>query len=472
MNDPQDQKRHVTAPEDRVPIRDKILYGSGSFADMTFQWTLIAFALPILNIELGFSPWIIGLVLAVTRIWDAVTDPLMGSISDNTRTRYGRRRPYIGVGAILCGLFFISIWFVPQNISDWQFFFYFLVTSILFYTSFTVFSVPLYAMGYEMSPDFHERTKIMGVRIFSNSLNGIILFPWFLAFIHLSIWSDSVEGIRMTGLGIGLLMMVLGLIPALTLKEKVKTYVEKQERVSVLKSLKFTFGCKPYVFLIAAFFIALFAYNTVATIYVYPLKYLVCAGDDARYSFWVGWIEASHHISTLCVLIPITLLSKRIGKRMACILAPLFLIVGSLAYLVCFIPDMPWLVVVPRALVAMGWAGLFVLVPSMIADVVDYDEQQTGTRREGMFGAVHFWVIKLALAFALLTTGLIVEFSGFDIDLGINQPEGAMNNIIWLLGILPTIGAAIAFYCIYRYSLTEEKMHGIRAELEERRGVS
>ena len=472
MNDSNDQKQSVTAPEDRVPLKDKILYGSGSFADMTFQWTLIAFALPILNLELGFSPVVIGLVLAITRIWDAVTDPLMGSISDNTRTRFGRRRPYIGVGAILCGLFFISIWFVPEGISDTQFFFYFLITSILFYTSFTIFSVPLYAMGYEMSPDVHERTKMMGVRIFSNSLNGIILFPWFLAFIHLSFWSSSTEGIRMTGLGIGILMMVLGLVPALTLKEKVKTYLEKQERVSVFKSLNFTFKCKPYVFLIVAFFAALFAYNTVATTYVYPLKYLACAGDDAKFSFWFGWIEASHHISTLCVLIPITLFSKRIGKRMVCIMAPIFLIVGSLAYLFCFVPDKPWLVLVPRVIVAMGWAGLFVLVPSMIADVVDYDEQQTGTRREGMFGAVHFWVIKLALAFALLSTGFVVEFSGFNVDLGMNQADGTMNNIILMLGTLPTIGAAIAIYCIYRYSLTEKKMLGIREKLEERRGVS
>jgi GPH family glycoside/pentoside/hexuronide:cation symporter len=128
MNDSQDQKQHVTAPEDRVPLKNKVLYGSGSFADMTFQWTLIAFALPIFNMELGFSPWVIGLVLGITRIWDAVTDPLMGSISDNTRTRFGRRRPYIFVGAILCGIFFSAIWWVPQGISDTQFFFLFRFT--------------------------------------------------------------------------------------------------------------------------------------------------------------------------------------------------------------------------------------------------------------------------------------------------------------------------------------------------------
>lgn len=465
-------KYHVTAPEDKISLGKKILYGSGSFADMTFQWTLIAFALPIFNMELGYSPVIIGTVLAITRIWDAVTDPLMGSISDNARTRFGRRRPFIGAGAILSGLSFISLWFIPPGLSDTLFFTYFVIASILFYTSFTVFSVPLYAMGYEMSPDFHERTKMMGVRIFSNSLNGIILFPWFLLLVQSPFWSDPVEGIRMVGLGIGLLMIVLGLVPALTLKEKVKEYVEKQERVSVFKSMKFTFACKPFVFLILAFFVALFAYNIVATTYVYPLRYYVCGGDAERFSFWFGWIEASHHISTLLMLAPIAVLSRRMGKRVTAILAPAFLILGSIAYLFCFVPDMPWLVLIPRVLIAMGIAGLFVLVPSMIADVVDYDEMRTGTRREGMFGAVHFWVLKLALAFALAATGYIVNATGFRVDLGVNQPDGTIDNMILLLGVVPVIGAALAMYLISRYTLTEDKMYKMRAELEKRRGVS
>lgn len=467
-----DKVKYISPPNDKVSLKQKILYGSGSFADMTFQWTLIAFALPIFNMELGYSPAIIGTVLAITRIWDSVTDPLMGSISDNARTKYGRRRPFIAVGAILSGLFFMSIWFIPSGLSDTMFFIYFVILSILFYTAFTVFSVPLYAMGYEMSSDFHERTKMMSVRIFANSLNGIILFPWFLLLIQLPYWSGPEQGIKMVGVGVGLLMIVLGLIPALTLKEKVKKFVDNQERVSVFQSIKFTFSCRPFVFLIIAFFAALFAYNTVATTYVYPLRYYVCNGDAALFSFWFGWIEASHHIATVAVLVPISFLSRSLGKRIACTIAPVFLILGSITYLFCFIPGMPWLVLIPRVLIAVGIAGLFVLIPSMIADVVDYDELQTGTRREGMFGAVHFWVLKLALAIALLITGYIVEATGFVVDLGVNQPDGTIDNMILLLGIIPVIGAGVAIYCISRYSLTEDKMLMMRSELEKRRGVN
>ncbi len=471
MNDKGNTK-HVIAPEDKVSLGKKILYGSGWFAEMTFQWTLVAFALTIFNMELGYSPLLIGVVLAITRIWDAVTDPLMGSISDNFRSIFGRRRPFIGTGAILAGIFFIAIWFIPSGLSDTTFFITFLVLSLLFYTSFTLFSVPLLALGYEMSADPHERTNLMNVRVFANSFNGIFMFSWFMTLILSNFWSGPEQGIRMVGLGFGLLMMILGLIPALTLKEKTKSYVKNQEKINVLKSIKFTFACKPFVFLVIAFFTALFAYNIVATAYIYPLRYYVLGDDGALFGKWNGMIEASHHIATVLMLWPISVLSKRYGKRIICLVAPIFFVLGSLANFFCYVPDLPYLVLIPRFLVAVGIAGLFVLVPSMIADVVDYDEMKTGTRREGMFGAIFSWFLKLALAIALLINGYIIDGLGVDNSLGVNQPEGSMQAIINLLAIVPVIGAVFAFYCIFKYTLSEDKMYALRTELEKRRGVN
>ena len=106
----------------------------------------------------------------------------------------------------------------------------------------------------------------------------------------------------------------------------------------------------------------------------------------------------------------------------------------------------------------------------MIADVVDYDESTTGTRREGMFGAVHFWVIKLGFAVGFMASGYILAGTGFDIDLE-TQLEGAVENIILLLAIIPAIGGAVAIYFISRYSLTEDQSYSMREELEKRRGV-
>ena len=126
---------HNIAPEDKVSLGKKFLYGCGSFADMTFQWTLVAFALAIFNMELGYSAVLVGTVLAITRLWDAVTDPLMGSISDNFRGKFGRRRPFIGVGAVLAGVFFIAIWFIPSGLSNTTFFITFLSLNVLIFGS-------------------------------------------------------------------------------------------------------------------------------------------------------------------------------------------------------------------------------------------------------------------------------------------------------------------------------------------------
>ena len=202
------------------------------------------------------------------------------------------------------------------------------------------------------------------------------------------------------------------------------------------------------------------------------LRYFVLKGDSEAFGGWFSSIEASHHVATLLMLWPIAQLSKRIGKRLTCIFAPFFLVLGSIAYLFCFVPDMPWLVYIPRSFMSIGICGLFVLIPSMISDVVDFDELKTGTRREGMFGAVFNWAFKLALGVAVLISGYFLEMSGFKVDLDIDQPEGTIDMMIYLLGSMPIIGAIVALYCVYKYSLTDRKLREIRAELEARRGAS
>jgi GPH family glycoside/pentoside/hexuronide:cation symporter len=472
MNTETHQTHHVTAPEDRVPFYKKILYGSGSFADQTWQWGFLGLALPIFNVEFGFSPILIGIVLGITRVWDSVTDPLMGSISDNTRTRFGRRRPYIAVGAVLAGFFYSLIWFIPEGLSDTTFFFFFLILVILFYTSFTIFSVPFYALGYEMSPDYHERTRMMGVRIWSNSLNGVIFLPWIYWLIQRTFWDSTIQGVKVVGVGVGVLMTLLALLPAITIKERAKTFVQTQKRTPVIQSVKYTLKCKPFVFLILGFFCAIFSMSVVSSLFFYPTAYYVFGGNLDKASLWIGIATAGQHITTLCTVGPISYISRKLGKRRACMTLTLFIAFGSIVQMFCYIPTVPWLLPIPFVILGIGWTGFWVLIPAMIADVVDYDEHSTGTRREGMFGAVHFWVIKFGLALALVSSGFVLAATGFHIDFGVDQPEHTFTTMILLKGLVTAGGALIAIYFISRYSITEKMSYDIRAELESRRGVS
>lgn len=463
---------YKTLAKDKVSLAKKILYGSGSFADQTWQWGFYSLALPIFNIEMGFSPILIGIVLSLTRIWDAFIDPVIGNISDNARTRFGRRRPFIAIGAVLAGFFYSLVWMVPQNLSDTAFFIYFLVIALLFFTSFSLFSVPFYAFGFELSPDYNERTRIMGVRIFANSLNGVILFPWIYYFIQRPFWSDNVQGIRVVGVAVGFLMTTLALIPALTIKERIKEFVIEQKKTDVWTSFKYTLNSRPFVFLVLAFFVAILSSTIVSVMALYPIAYKVFGGDMGTASFWYGGAEACHHIVTLIMIVPISYLSARIGKKKSSILFTSFIVLGSLTQLIAYNPDAPWMLLIPRIIMGAGWAGFWVLIPSMIADIIDFDEWKNGTRREGMFGAVHFWVTKIGFSLGFLASGFVIAATGFNIDLGILQPEGTIDGIILVLGLIPALGALIALYFLTRFPVSSQDAYTIRAELEKRRGES
>lgn len=118
-------------------------------------------ARPIYQIVLGLNPLLFGIAMTIPRVWDAFTDPIMGSISDNFRSRYGRRRPFAFAGAILTGITFASIWLVPRNWGEHAMFAYLVGTSLLYFTATTIFSVPLTSLSYEMTPGYHERTRVM-----------------------------------------------------------------------------------------------------------------------------------------------------------------------------------------------------------------------------------------------------------------------------------------------------------------------
>jgi GPH family glycoside/pentoside/hexuronide:cation symporter len=167
-----------TAPEDIIPFGIKVAYSSGHLANQLFPAAMSVFMV-ILVMSLKMDPLLAGILAAAPRLWDAIIDPVMGYISDNTHTKWGRRRPFIFIGAIITGLAFIAMWQIfPENGQTYNFF-YFLILSLVFYTGYTIFATPLIGMGYELTPDYHERTRLMAVTQWIGQLAWIIA-PWAL----------------------------------------------------------------------------------------------------------------------------------------------------------------------------------------------------------------------------------------------------------------------------------------------------
>ena len=168
-----------TVAHDRVPFWEKLALGTGALSSFFGFGAIGILALPVYNILLGVDAKLVGIALMIPRIWDAVTDPLMGRISDNHHSKYGRRRPFVVTGALIMGTLFTFVWTVPSGLSEMMTITYFVVMQLLFFTAYTIFAVPYNALTYEMTPDYNERTRVMAFVAFFHKM-GELLGGWML----------------------------------------------------------------------------------------------------------------------------------------------------------------------------------------------------------------------------------------------------------------------------------------------------
>ena len=613
---------YQTAPEDRISYKQKAAYSVGMLVN-----NLQAAALPamvvILNIGLGMNALWVGIIGAIPRVFDAISDPLLGYISDNTRTRWGRRRPYIFAGAIISGLIFAIMWQLPSgyldliskqpskehyqlngqpieinsggglelssyssnfgcvlyadtshaqqeaggawiiDMSDYsavelnvqgdtiqhaqiklhglnqvhtlgllpeageegasglytaslnthdditaithvtlevsgvtaenemtihsfklrksesffiKYFWYFMVMSILFFLAYTVYATPFVAFGYEMTPDYHERTRL---HAFANTAGQLAWLgvPWFYALMSSNLFRDQVHGARVLAVGVGLIVAIFGLVPAIFCKESQKLQPKEKSQegikantISFLKGMGVTFKCKPFVQLCGATFLVFNGFQLGMSFSIYVMIYYLFGGNDGDAGKLMGTFGSLTAICTLLV-IPLTgWLATRLGKRKTFMCTISLSILGYALKWVGYNPSFPYLLLIACPLVAFGTGSLFTLMGSMISDVCDYDELETHERREGVFGAIYWWMVKVGMALAGLLTGVLLEASGFDVALA----AGQSNQTLFLLRVfdvgIPLITSLIALYIMSTYSITEERAHEIREALEARRG--
>ena len=467
-----------TAPEDRVPLAQKLAYGSGAFVN-----NLLAAAsggmMIVLNLGLGMNPALVGLLGSLPRLTDAFTDPLMGFISDNTRTRWGRRRPFIFWGAITAGLIFALLWQLPRNQSETFYFIWFLVGSIVFYAAYTVFATPWVALGYELTPDYNERTRLMGTQNFIGQL-AYVVSPWFLWIMtYERFFKDQVSGAAGLSILIGIVVIGMGLLPALLLRERLipveavepgaKPVVKDNVR-DFFRGFGETLKSGPFMKLCAATFLVFNGFILISSYQFYVIIYYVCGGDQnlgAKYSGYAGTVGA---VCTFAVVVFVTWLATRIGKRRTFFISTGLSIIGYGLKWVCYNPDMPLLVILPAPLMAFGLGGLFTLMPSMVADVVDVDELKTHQRREGMYGSIFWWMVKLGLSVALLGSGYLLNATGFDVALAGHQTARSITLMRLCDAGIPMLTSALAIWAIARFPITEASAHEVRMELERRRG--
>jgi len=489
-------KHYKTDPADAVSIFQKVAYGFGMFCNNLVPAAMGCMVI-VLNLGLKMNPVLIGYIMSLPRIVDAFTDPVMGYVSDNTKSRFGRRKPYIFVGAIGLGVIFALMWRIGSGYSEMFYFWFFLFGSNLLFIMNTVFATPFIAFGYEMTPDYHEKTRVMA---WANWLGQIpwILTPWFWWIMANDKFFDTpVIGAKNLALWVGSAVVILGTMPALFCRERYKAASNNElvkppklqrvlkHTVEFFKGFVITFKNTAFLKICIATFFLFNGFMMVAGLGMYVLIFFTFGGDQVMGGKYNGLFGTTSALSTVFLVIPfVSMLATKIGKKRAFIVSTLISLFGFVMKWWCFNPEysskyvielpfigeIQYIILLPAILISFGIGSLFTLMGAMMGDTCDLDELNSCKRREGMFGAIYWWTVKLGMSVAFAFSGHILNATGFDVELGVNQAAETLFMLrLYDIGV-PVFTSIIAVIAMVFYKINEQRSREIRTELENRRG--
>lgn len=461
-------------PSDKVPKLEKLTFALGGGAEIATAHVIGMMVYQVFSFNLQMTAATIGTVLMLFRLWDSFTDPLMGWISDNFKSRWGRRRPFILLGAVLGGITFPLFWWAPLGMTEMQTAAWMLVTGVLFYTSFTIWSVPYQSMQLEMTPDYNERTRVAQWRaIVANFGGGIVGWFWLVALMFKNPETgegDTVLGMRVLSIICGLLFMVLGSLPAFFNRERYYELAKKQD-VHLFRGIWQTFTNRPFQLLVLISVLFIMGTQIVEQLQRFLSLFYVYGGNESGSALIAG-LGSTIWIVTSVGCVPIyTWASTRFGKRRVFMFAIGMLGVASMSKLVLFNPNYPWLMLLQGFLYGPAFSGIWLMIPTICADILDEDELITGERREGSFASILSNLIKLAFALGAFAAGLIVTLSGFDESAQALQDPNVYARMMLLSAYIPAFACIAAVLVLRHFPITPESAAIARAKLEQKRGV-
>lgn len=503
----------TTSAADRVPLSQKIAYGLGNCHDMWGHWLYSTFAYQVFNIYLGLDPAYVSTAIMINLIFNGIADPLFGWFSDNTRTRFGRRRPFILVGGVLAGLAlpilvspkpgwgnvhlgFGSVgWDVPA------YFLYMIGSSALFIPLMSCFFMAYQSLGSELTPDYHERTRVMS---FKEGIKKVPELAMFVAaqFTTMAVWVGASHANLLSKVGellqfgsawapapagtkpnilvgaqfyclvLGLLMVVCSVIMFLVLRERyyAKVVQRNQAKISLTETLWQTLKCRPFRIQLSMKLAYAMGTSMVGALGYYVTVYYVCRGDLGAAGKWNSLMGISGMVFGFLGVPTFAIIARHYGKRhavMVVLAAAILVFIGTWWF---YNPAVAWIQIFASGLIAFTGAGFWMMDGSITADIIDYDELETGKRREGAFWSCTSWMMRAGQALGNGASGWILSATGFNATLGGEQTPHALFMMRFFLLAIPVVGLVLAMIALSRFPLTQEKMAEIRQQLEARRG--
>ncbi len=462
----------------RLPLRTKFTWALGSLGDNYAGNTISQLKDAVYTVALGVPPELIGWALSLPRLLDAFIDPLVGFWSDNTRSRWGRRRPFLLVGAIALGLTMTLLWLPPAD-RGWSHLAlaaYFFGATILFFAAYSVFLVPYRALGLELTSDYHERTRLQGWGMMVGLVGGLGL-PWLYKLTLIfgggggtstGVSADVIlSGARWVGCGVGALILLTCLIPALGCREKAVT--STAPRISLVPALTATLHNRPFLHMLGMNFCATVGMYSPVTVALLVSIYFLFHGNQEAAANLTGYLGMAQMLGSLAGVPVNTGISVRVGKGRAALLSLGIGAVGFASLWFTLLPAHPYWALASNFLIGWGMQGVWLMSATMNADVCDRDELETGHRREGLYGAVFALEQKIAFAVAALLGGYLVSRCGY-----VTTSAPALPTLLQLRATLiatPLLGLGLAAAAIAFYPLSRARLVEIQAVLTARRAA-
>ena len=447
--------------EKKLSRLTKIIYGAGDLGFSLTSTIVGAYFLFFLTDVVQIKPAVAGIAILIGKTWDWINDPLIGHISDRTRTRWGRRRPFLLFGAVPFALAFVMMWYIPPFESNVALAIYYAFAYVVFDAAATFVYMPYFALTPELTEDYDERTSLTSYRMFFSIFGSLLSFTIPLMIVG-AFTPENASRVM-------IMAIIFGVLSALPLwlvffNTEEKQVFAEQEKPKIIPALKAAYSNRPFVFGAIIYLLTWICMDVIQAILLFFIKYVLQMESQSEL------VMALIFVTGIIALPLWEFASRKLGKRYAFAVGVAFLAV-VLMVLISVGANAPfWVVVVLCVMAGIGVSAAHVLPWAILPDAIEWGEYKTGERHEGIFYSLITLMKKVASSVAIPLTAVMLDVTGY-IPNSAQQPASALLGIRLLMGPVPAVLLTVAIIFAIKYPLDRKDYAKVVEELEQRRGV-
>jgi oligogalacturonide transporter len=456
---------------EKLSLTTKIGFGLGDIFGGGAMVVIGFFYLYFLTDVILISPALAGIIFLISKGWDAVSDPIMGIITDRTRTRFGRRRPYFLAGVVLIFLAFFMMWYPIDFEEEMHRFVYVLAAYIFYSTVYTLVMIPYFALASELTLDYNERTSMTTIRIMFSSTSALLCAVFPLEIVKH--FQDERTGFLAMAVIFGLFFGLPYLATFFATREREEFQGEPRKftiRETFIEPLKLP----TFINVLLMYLFAMTTMDIIMSVLLYFMTYFIGRPDETSY------VLGTMLIVQVLSLPVYQMISRRRGKRKTYIYAAVYwlLLMGLSFFLGPAQPSL--LIYIFGALLGIGSGGMVIMVYAILPDIPDVDELYSGQRREGTYSGLITFMRKLSSALGIYIVSNVIEFAGYrrpvketveGVAKLVKQPQSGQFLFVLrlLLALLPVLFLGIGIFNAWRFRLTPQVHKRLKDYLKLRR---